>query len=171
MITATGSNAALWTAAGASATVPGTVFTPNNVTLNVSATGGTFIESDASGNFDYSLSMTINSPALYINTTGQYVFNIRATDMTSPTAEVTNQPITLNEDNYYPTSTLTTPGIVTAGNFQVGARYAILSQGSGTLTDFTTIGSPSNSVGQTFVATGPGSGSGWVIPVMTGSSF
>ena len=161
MITATGSNSALWTAAGAPATVPGTVWTPNNVTLNVSASGGAaFIESDASGNFDYSLSMTINSSVLYNNTTGQYVFNIRATDMTSPTAEVTNQPITLDEDNYYPTSTLSNPSVVAAGNFQVGARYTILSQGSGTLTDFTTIGSPSNSVGQTFVATGAGSGSG-----------
>ena len=36
--------------------------------------------------------MTINSPALYINTTGQYVFNIRATDMTSPTAGESYQP-------------------------------------------------------------------------------
>ena len=47
--------------------------------------------------------------------------------------------------------------VVTAGAFVVGNIYSILSVGT---TDFTLIGSTSNSIGQTFTATGDGSGTG-----------
>lgn len=46
---------------------------------------------------------------------------------------------------------------VTAGNFVVGNPYTILFIGT---TDFTLIGATSNTVGQTFIATGAGSGTG-----------
>jgi hypothetical protein len=139
MITATGGNSALWTSAGAPASTPGTVFIPNNVTLNVSSTGGTFIESDASGNFIYSLSMSISSSQLYVNTTGQYVFNIRATDMTSPVAEVTNQPISLNEDNYYPTSSIASSASIVGSQFVVQGSATDTGSGSGPISGFSKV--------------------------------
>jgi hypothetical protein len=51
---------------------------------------------------------------------------------------------------------------VTAGSLTIGHTYVIISVGS---TDFTTIGSPNNIVGTTFVATGVGSGTGTVYTV------
>jgi hypothetical protein len=167
MITATGSNTSLWTAAGAPAATPGTVFVPNNVSINVASSSGSFVESDSSGNFNYSVSMTLNSTALYYYTTGQYAFNFRLTDMTSPTPQVAVSSVILDEDNYYPTSTLSNPTSVAAGSLQTGTRYMILTVGS---SDFTTVGAPSNAAGVNFVATGAGSGTGTVIPVLTGTS-
>ena len=170
--TGSGGDAAQFITAGAPASTPGTVFTPTSGT-SLSLSSGQFFEADASGNFDYALSMTINSAQLYSNTSGQYVFNIRATDMTSPVAEVTSQPVTLNEDNFYPTSFPTStaflsPAAVGAGSFQPGTRYVILAVGT---TDFTAVGAASSTVGLTFVATGGGSGTGSAIPVLTGTSF
>ena len=45
----------------------------------------------------------------------------------------------------------------TAGNFEVGKKYEILSQGS---TDFTSLGASSNSAGTVFTANGAGTGTG-----------
>jgi hypothetical protein len=139
MITATGGSGALWTSAGAPASTPGTVFTPNNVTLNVSATGGSFIESDASGNFVYAVSMTIASTQLYSGVTGQYVFNIRATDMTSPVAAVTNQPVTLGEDNYYPTSTIASSATIVGSQYVAQGSAIDSGSGSGPISGFSKV--------------------------------
>ena len=46
---------------------------------------------------------------------------------------------------------------ITAGNFETGKKYTIATVGT---TDFTAIGAIVNIVGQSFVATGPGSGNG-----------
>ncbi len=136
MITATGSDGSLWMSAGAAASTPGTVFLPNNVTLNVSSTGGSFIESDASGSFNYAVSMSINSTQLYSGITGQYVFNLRVTDMTSPAAEITNQPITLNEDNFYPTSTIASSASIVGSQFVVQGSAIDSGSGSGPISGF-----------------------------------
>jgi hypothetical protein len=174
LITATGSggDAAQLIAAGAPSSSPGTVFTPTSGTsLNLAS--GSFFESNGSGDFTYAVAMTIASTQLYSNTTGQYAFTIRATDVTSPVAEVSAQPITLNEDNFYPTSFPTSaaflsPAAVSAGSFQPGIRYMILAVGT---TDFTAVGATASTVGLTFVATGSGSGTGAAIPVLTGTGF
>jgi hypothetical protein len=169
MITATGSDPAKWIDAPGGITVPGTVYTPTSgTTINVAATGGAFIESDASGNFNYPITMTIDSTKLYSATTGQYSFDIRATDVTSPSPQISSSTVTMNEDNYFPTSSLGNPGIVSAGSFSIGTRYAILSIGG---TDFRAIGAQANSVGLSFVATGAGTGAGTAIAVLTGTSF
>lgn len=53
------------------------------------------------------------------------------------------------------------PTTVTAGSFLTGITYTIASLGTGNqTTNFTLIGASSNTVGVTFVATGPGSGAG-----------
>jgi hypothetical protein len=153
-----------WVALGAAAGAGvGTVFSPSGAGSGT----GTAFASDSSGNFNYSVAMTLTSTALYSNTTGQYAFNFRMTDMTSPTSQVATSMVTLDEDNYYPTSTLSNPAPVTAGSLVTGTRYMILSVGS---SDFTTVGASSNTVGLNFVATGAGSGTGTVIPVLTGTS-
>lgn len=54
-------------------------------------------------------------------------------------------------------------GATAAGAFVVGIAYCIATVGS---TNFTAIGSASNTVGQSFVATGIGSGSGTAIPFL-----
>jgi hypothetical protein len=46
---------------------------------------------------------------------------------------------------------------ITAGNFTIGVSYTILTLGT---TDFTLIGAVSNTVGLSFTATGPGTGTG-----------
>ncbi len=51
-------------------------------------------------------------------------------------------------------------GTFTAGSFIVGATYQIVTTGT---TSFTAIGAANNNVGTTFVATGPGSGSGTAV--------
>lgn len=51
---------------------------------------------------------------------------------------------------------------ITAGDFVVGNSYQILTVGT---TDFTTIGADTNTVGDAFVATGVGSGTGTVNPI------
>jgi len=174
LIAAKGSaaDAAQFLAAGAPSSAAGTVFTPTAGT-SLALASGSFFEADASGDFDYALSMTIDSAQLYSNTSGQYVFNIRVTDMTSPVPEVSSQPITLNEDNFYPTSYPAAAGFVNpaataAGSFLVGTRYMIVSAGT---TDFTAVGAASSTPGLVFVATGSGSGSGTAVPVLTGTSF
>ena len=53
-------------------------------------------------------------------------------------------------------TTVILPGVA-AGTFDVGSTYTILTVGS---TSFTSIGAASNTVGLSFVATGPGSGTG-----------
>jgi hypothetical protein len=171
MIVATGSNSSLWT--GASSTSPGSVFTPPAGTINVSSTGGSFIESDSSGNFNYSVSMSVLSNALYASTTGVYSFYFQMTDMTSPTPQVSTSVVTLDVDNFYPLSALSTPLSstlvpVSAGSFVAGTSYMILAPGS---TSFTSIGAASNNAGQPFIATGAGSGTGTAIQVMTGTNF
>jgi hypothetical protein len=174
LIAATGGagDAAQFLAAGAPSSAAGTVFTPTAGT-SLALASGSFFEADASGNFDYALSMTIDSAQLYSNTSGQYVFNIRVTDMTSPVPEVSSQPITLNEDNYYPTSyppssPFVNPALTAAGTFQIGTRYMIVAAGT---TDFTAVGAAASTPGLVFVATGSGSGSGTAVPVLTGTSF
>ena len=57
--------------------------------------------------------------------------------------------------------TATATGLVTAGQFVVGRAYTIVSRGNpANLTNYITIGSPSNSVGTSFIATGVGTGTG-----------
>lgn len=55
---------------------------------------------------------------------------------------------------------------LTAGNFTIGTVYTIQSIGS---TDFTLIGASANCVGQTFTATGVGSGTGTAAPQVAGA--
>ncbi len=160
MITSVGTTN--WVALGAPVGTVGTVFSPNGAGSGT----GTAFASDSSGNFNYAVAMTLNSTALYNDTTGQYAFNFRLTDMTSPTPQVSTSMVTLNEDNFYPTSTLSNPAPIPVGSLQNGIRYMILSVGT---TDFTTVGAASNTVGLNFVATGPASGTGVAIPVMTGT--
>jgi len=57
-------------------------------------------------------------------------------------------------------SNLTYPETKSGGYFEVGKKYEILTVGT---TDFTTIGSNKNAVGNTFVATGVGTGTGTVV--------
>ncbi len=152
-----------WIGLGAPVAAVGTVFSPNSAGSGT----GTAMASDSSGNFNYAVAMTLNSTALYNNTTGQYAFNFRLTDMTSPTPQVSTSMVTLNEDNYYPTSSVSNPSPVTAGSLQTGIRYMILSVGT---SDFTAVGATSNTVGLNFVATGAGSGSGTAVPVLTGTA-
>jgi hypothetical protein len=161
MITSVGTTN--WVGLGAPVAAVGTVFSPSGAGSGT----GTAFASDSSGNFNYSIAMTLNSTVLYSNTTGQYAFNFRMTDMTSPTPQVATSMVTLDEDNYYPTSTLSNPAPVAAGSLATGTRYMILSVGS---SDFTTVGASSNTIGLNFVATGAGSGTGTVIPVLTGTS-
>jgi hypothetical protein len=59
------------------------------------------------------------------------------------------------EHSYYINGT--TPSSVPAGNFITGVEYVIETLGN---TDFTLIGADINIVGSTFIATGPGAGSG-----------
>jgi len=60
--------------------------------------------------------------------------------------------------------TATATGLVTAGHFVVGRAYTIVSRGNpNNLTNFINIGSPSNSVGTAFIATGVGTGTGTAI--------
>ena len=66
-------------------------------------------------------------------------------------------------DLMFDTTTRTFIGqTITAGDFVVGNSYQIVSIGT---TDFTTVGANSNTVGDSFVATGVGSGTGTVHPV------
>lgn len=60
---------------------------------------------------------------------------------------------------FYNTATVlgTCASEVTAGNFEIGGTYEITFVGD---TDFTAIGASANTVGVTFVATGPGAGTG-----------
>jgi hypothetical protein len=96
-----------WQSIGAPAgAAVGTVFHPTGAG---DAGGGQAIASDSSGNFTYTVAIKIDSTALYATNSGYHVFDLRATDMTSPVSQVSSQTITLAEDNYYPTSTLSSP--------------------------------------------------------------
>ena len=55
--------------------------------------------------------------------------------------------------------TLSAQEIITAGHFQIGTSYTIVSLGN---TNFVTVGAASNTIGTTFTATGIGTGTGTV---------
>ena len=59
--------------------------------------------------------------------------------------------------NYIPLQTVVAQSTTSAGSFVIGQRYTITVVGT---TDFTLIGAASNTLGVSFTATGPGTGSG-----------
>ena len=130
MIVATGSTPSLWTAAGAPTTTPGTVFTPNNLSLSVAASGGSFLESDASGNFNYTATLSIDSSQMYSSTTGQYAIDLRASDLGSP-AKVSTTSVVVNEDNYFPTSSILSSSTLVGSSFKVQGTATDTGSGSG----------------------------------------
>ena len=73
MIVAAGSDPSIWTTAGATTSSVGTVFTPGS-SFSTSSSGGSFIASDSSGNFNYTVTMSIATTALYSKTSGIYSF-------------------------------------------------------------------------------------------------
>ena len=80
------------------------------------------------------------------------------------------------QENYYPdvevytayTADINGSDTLTAGAFVIGDEYKIVSIGT---TDFTLIGASSNTVGETFTATGIGSGTGTAIELLTSTTI
>ena len=79
---------------------------------------------------------------------GSYTIH-RTTAVVSGDGYLEANPKVVNAINY--------SSLVTGGSFMTGATYTIVSLGT---TNFTLIGASSNTVGETFVATGSGSGTG-----------
>ena len=112
----------------------GAVFKPNSA-----GTGdGQGIPSDSSGNFNYLVSVPINSANIYSGTSGVYAFDFRATDMTTP-AQVSSQTVTLNEDNYYPTSSITSSSSIVGSQFVAQGSATDSGSGSGPISGFSKV--------------------------------
>lgn len=118
-----------WQAIGAPAGASvGTMFKPTGAG---GTGGGQALASDSSGNFTYGLDLAIDSTTLYNNTSGVYSFDLRVTDMTSPQSQVSLQNITLNEDNFYPTSSLLSSATLVGSSFKIQGTATDVGTGSG----------------------------------------
>ena len=101
--------------------------------------------------------------AYYPDTAGYTSYNATITPVTQAVITTATQTVALTDEiildsvNGIHVNDTVTFGIVTAGSFQIGESYTILSIGT---TDFTAIGAVGNDVGVTFVATGAGTGTG-----------
>jgi hypothetical protein len=111
----------------------GTVFIPTG--NGAGLTGATAMGSDVSGNFIYTIAMAVDSTSLSLfqDTTGVHVFDFRATDLTAGSPQVASTTITLNEDNYYPSSTLSSSASITGSTFKIQGSATDVGSGFGTI--------------------------------------
>lgn len=94
----------------------------------------------------------------YANVTTNYSVWTR-TAAVDPSGAITAALILPNTDCYLYLFLKQITSVITAGAFVVGTTYKILTIGT---TDFTLVGAASNTVGEIFVATGVGAGTGTV---------
>jgi len=109
----------------------GSVFKPNGL----GSGSGTAIPSDSSGNFSYYFAIPVDTSTGFPNTSGVYSFDVRATDMTTP-SQVSSQSIALDVDNYYPTATFLSPASVVGTQYQLQGTATDVGTGSGTISSF-----------------------------------
>jgi hypothetical protein len=114
-----------------------------------------------------------------VNNAGQYYRSVQAVpagEVITDTAYWLNFVPTIQSEVIMALPPAATDGIAvvvlgaqttTAGDFVTGRSYTIESLGN---TDFTAVGAASNTVGESFVATGPGSGSGTATSVYSWST-
>jgi hypothetical protein len=141
-----------FTLIGASANTVGTVFTATGAGTGsgtasivwVAFSGATDLTSITSYGMSGTLGFSTGSYGMYGHTDGPSV----VATLLNSTFEITY----VNANTY----TITLPN-ANAGSFSTGLTYVITSVGT---TDFTLIGAASNTVGVSFVATGPGTGTG-----------
>ncbi|HUX40230.1 MAG TPA: Ig-like domain-containing protein [Rectinemataceae bacterium] len=142
-----------WVALGLGSTITpaiGMIFTVT-AAGNV-PTGAQAVESDASGKFQYSVAITINSSTVYPSlTTGGYFsgalgFNVQASDLTTPTAQVTTSPAGVSVDNFAPVAAAPT-GLATVTDASSNV-YGVLTGAAQTIaSSVTDIGTSSGTVG------------------------
>ncbi|MDA8409220.1 MAG: Ig-like domain-containing protein [Treponema sp.] len=167
-----------WAALGLGSTITpvvGTVFTVSSA--GSVPTGAQAIESDASGKFQYSIAITINSSTVYPSlTTGAYFsgtlgFNLQAADLTTPTAQVTTSPAGVSVDNFAPLAgTPTGLGTVTDSSSNV---YGVLTGAAQTIsssaTDISATSGTVSGIKDIYVYLLDGSGN--AVPLAGGSSI
>ncbi len=117
LVTAVGSVTDWSSIGGPNPASVGTVFVPTG--NGAALTGATALVSDTSGNFNYSIAVSIDSTQLFNNTTGVYSFDLRATDLTSGSPQVSSTTITVDEDNFYPSSTLSSGSSILGTTFKI----------------------------------------------------
>jgi hypothetical protein len=148
-----------------SATISAGSFLSPAMTFNIDS-GIFFID----GNFVYLEGQTI-AVSKYDNTSSssiglQVVESIVTSDADQSlldSAQGTPNYAAPGADRYQIALNLITKAPITAGNFNIGQTYQIVTIGS---TDFTAIGASANATNTTFVATGVGSGTGTAINVV-----
>jgi hypothetical protein len=154
-----------WVALGLGATVTPAAGISFTVTAagNVPS-GASAIESDATGKFNYAFTLTVSSSSIYPSVltgnyqSGTYGFNLQASDLTLPTAQVSTTPASVNVDNFYPTSNpsagpyLTNPILNTSG--PLNGYYSLTGTTenvSGSATDFGTNSGPIGAISKIVV--------------------
>lgn len=110
----------------------------------------------------HSYYITTNNPVV---TAGNFVVG---QTYTIASVGTTNFTLIGASSNTVGTQFVATAPFVFASTIVAGQTYTIRSLG-GTITDYTTVGAPSNNIGVTFTATGTPSGTGTVFPALAGT--
>lgn len=167
LITAVGSNAADWVAAGAPTGALGVIFVATG-TGSTTNTGG---QAKATGSHGYAGFFTINTSGLGKFPIGNGVKVEEALSCISGSCASVRYMVgaSVQMNGTWDISGDT----ITAGAFNVGTVYQIVqtSTGGGAVTDFTLIGSPNNTPGQHFIASGAGTGTGTATEDATSAGF
>lgn len=166
--------------------MPETTFAPTNIGVVTNPVGGAQVRSDkndtyqtdylrgtvpgvlGSGNYVLKAMRSPDTNTIFYNPEIQYRPWLTSDGVTrwpnSPVATAYRDPVVRTGAAGTFVDLTALSGTFTAGSFTIGTTYKIVTAGT---TFFTAIGAANNSVGTTFVATGPGSGTG---TASTGSS-